>query len=109
MKCGLLGRKLGHSYSPAIHAMLGDYEYRLYEIEPESIETFLRHGDWDGINVTIPYKQAVIPFLDDFTSTASQLGAVNTIIRRGDKLIGTNTDYWGFLSMLSKSKLSPAG
>ena len=109
MKCGLLGRKLGHSYSPAIHAMLGDYEYRLYEIEPESLEVFLRHGDWDGINVTMPYKQAVIPFLDDLTSTASQLGAVNTIIRRGDKLIGTNTDYWGFLSMLSKSKLSPAG
>ena len=109
MKCGLLGRKLGHSYSPAIHALLGDYEYNLYEIEPEGLEDFLRKGDWDGINVTMPYKQTVIPFLDSLTSIASELGAVNTIIRRNGKLFGTNTDYWGFLSMVEKSGLSPAG
>lgn len=109
MKCGLLGRKLGHSYSPAIHALLGDYEYKLYEKEPDELETFLRDSDWDGINVTIPYKQAVIPFLDSLTSIASEVGAVNTIIRRDGRLIGTNTDYWGFLSMLGKSGLSPTG
>lgn len=109
MKCGLLGRKLGHSYSPAIHALLGDYEYNLYEIEPEGLEDFLRKGDWDGINVTMPYKKTVIPFLDSLTSIASELGAVNTIIRRNGKLFGTNTDYWGFLSMVAKSGLSPAG
>ena len=109
MKCGLLGRKLGHSYSPAIHALLGDYEYTLYEKEPQELESFLRCGDWDGINVTMPYKQAVIPYLDFVTDIASQLGAVNTITRRDGKLIGDNTDYWGFLSMLAKSGLSPAG
>ena len=109
MKCGLLGRKLGHSYSPAIHALLGDYEYDLYEKEPEELEAFLRNSDWDGINVTIPYKQAVIPFLDSLTSIASEVGAVNTIIRRDGQLIGANTDYWGFLSMLEKSGLSPTG
>lgn len=109
MKCGLLGRKLGHSYSPAIHALLGDYEYRLYEKEPSELEKFLRNSDWDGINVTMPYKQAVIPCLDSLTPIARELGAVNTIIRREGKLIGANTDYWGFRSMVDKSGLSPAG
>lgn len=109
MKCGLLGRKLGHSYSPAIHAQLGDYEYRLYEKEPEELEDFLLHGDWDGINVTIPYKTAVIPYLDIMTPIAAQLGAVNTIIRRNGKLIGTNTDHFGFTTLLHQSGLSPAG
>jgi len=109
MKCGLLGQKLGHSYSPAIHALLGDYEYALYEKEPDELASFLRDSDWDGINVTIPYKQAVIVHLDELTPIAKQLGAVNTILRRDKKLIGTNTDYWGFLSMLEKSGLTPAG
>ena len=109
MKCGLLGRKLGHSYSPAIHALLGDYEYRLYEKEPEELEDFLRSGDWDGLNVTMPYKQTVIPYLDEVTDIAKALGAVNTIIRRDGKRIGTNTDYFGFHSMITKSGLSPAG
>lgn len=109
MKCGLLGRKLGHSYSPAIHALLGDYEYHLYEKEPKELEDFLRSGDWDGINVTMPYKQAVIPYLDELTPVAQELGAVNTIVRQNGKLIGTNTDYFGFHSMIAKSGLSPAG
>ena len=109
MKCGLLGRKLGHSYSPAIHQQLGDYEYRLYEKEPEELEVFLRCGDWDGVNVTMPYKQAVIPYLDQVSPAAAQLGAVNTIVRREGKLIGYNTDYFGFQSMLERSGLSPSG
>ena len=109
MKCGLLGRKLGHSYSPAIHAMLGDYSYRLYEKEPAELEYFLRNGDWDGLNVTIPYKQAVIPYLDALTPIAEKLGAVNTILRRDGKLLGSNTDYPGFLSMVEQSKLCLAG
>ena len=58
MKCGLLGEKLGHSYSPAIHGMLADYEYKLYEKSPDEVGDFLLHGDWDGLNVTIPYKRA---------------------------------------------------
>ena len=63
LKCGLLGRKLGHSYSPAIHGMLSDYSYQLFEREPEELEDFLLRGDWDGINVTIPYKKSVLPLL----------------------------------------------
>lgn len=109
MKCGLLGQKLGHSYSPAIHALLGDYEYHLFEKEPHELESFLRSGEWDGINVTIPYKQAVIPYLDELTPVAKELGAVNTILRKDGKLLGTNTDYFGFHAMIAKSKLSPAG
>ena len=109
MKCGLLGRKLGHSYSPAIHARLGEYEYALWEKEPDELADFLRYGTWDGMNVTIPFKQAVIPYLDELTPVASQLGAVNTIIRRNGKRIGHNTDYFGFQAMLQRSGLSPAG
>ena len=61
MKCGLLGRKLGHSYSPQIHAYLGDYSYELFEREPEDVEAFLKSGDFQAINVTIPYKKTVMP------------------------------------------------
>ena len=109
MKYGLLGRKLEHSYSPAIHALFGDYEYCLFEKEPEELADFLRHGDWDGLNVTMPYKQAVIPCLDGLTPIAQTLGAVNTILRRDGKLIGANTDYHGFRSMVEKSGVAPAG
>ena len=100
IKCGLLGRHLGHSYSPQIHAMLGDYSYDLFEKEPEEVEAFLRYGQWDGLNVTVPYKKVVIPFLDELTPIAERLGAVNTIIRRNGKLIGHNTDYYGFKILL---------
>ena len=100
MKCGLLGRKLGHSYSPQIHAMLGDYSYELFEREPEELEDFLKNGDFHGINVTYPYKKAVIPYLDELTPIAQKLGAVNTIVRRDGKLIGHNTDYFGFQRLL---------
>lgn len=109
MKCGLLGRQLKHSYSPAIHQLLGDYEYRLFEIEPEALKDFLQGADFDGINVTMPYKQAVIPYLDELTPIAMELNAVNTIVRCNGKLVGDNTDYWGFRSMVDKSGLSPAG
>ena len=109
MNCGLLGRKLGHSYSPQIHSELGDYAYRLYEKEPEELEAFLRSGDFTGINVTVPYKKAVIPFLDELTPIARKLGAVNTVVRRDGRLIGHNTDYFGFRSMVVASGLSVCG
>ena len=109
MKCGLLGRKLGHSYSPQIHSYLGDYPYVLFEKEPEELEEFLRDGDFSGINVTVPYKKDVIPYLDELTPTAQKMGAVNTIIRRNGRLIGHNTDYFGFLTMVRSSGLSVAG
>jgi len=109
IKCGLLGRKLGHSYSPQIHAHLGNYSYDLFEKEPEEIGDFLRYGDFSGINVTVPYKKDVIPFLDELSPIAQKLGAVNTIVRRNGKLIGHNTDYFGFLTMVRQSGLEVTG
>ena len=110
MECGLLGRKLGHSYSPQIHSFLGDYSYSLYEKEPEDVEAFLKNGSFTGLNVTIPYKKTVIPYLDSLSPTAEKLGAVNTIVRRSDgSLIGHNTDYFGFETMLKESGLPVAG
>ena len=109
MRCGLLGRKLGHSYSPQIHAKLGTYSYSLFEKEPEELEDFLKNGDFSGLNVTIPYKKEVIPFLDELSPRARMLGAVNTIVRRDGRLIGHNTDYFGFETMLSDSGISIAG
>ena len=109
MKCGLLGRKLGHSYSPQIHDSLGEYSYDLFEKEPGELADFLKQGDWDGINVTVPYKKDVIPYLDELTPVAARLGAVNTIVRRNGKLIGHNTDYFGFLTMVQNSGITVAG
>ena len=108
--CGLLGRKLGHSYSPAIHAMFGPYEYRLYEKEPEELERFLREGGWDGLNVTIPYKKAVVPFCDELGDTAAATGSVNTLVRRADGTIfGDSTDASGFAYMVRLSGIDVAG
>ncbi len=109
MRCGLLGRKLGHSYSPQIHSYLADYSYNLFEKEPEEVAHFLWHGDFMGINVTMPYKQTVIPYLDELSPLAQRLGAVNTIVRRSGRLIGHNTDYFGFSSMVRRSGLDPRG
>lgn len=110
MQCGLLGRTLGHSYSPQIHSLLGDYGYVLYEKEPDELESFLKDPEISGLNVTIPYKKAVIPYLDSLSPIARRLGAVNTIIRKPDgKLMGHNTDYSGFVSMLLKSGLDVEG
>ena len=109
MQCGLLGRKLSHSYSPQIHSMLSDYNYKLYETEPESLACFLQTGDFAGLNVTIPYKKAVIPYCDTLSDRASALGAVNTLVHRDGKLIGHNTDYYGFKSMVEKCGVSVSG
>ena len=110
MECGLLGRKLGHSYSPQIHACLGDYSYTLFEKEPEEVADFLKNGDFTGLNVTIPYKKTVIPYLDELSPAAKKLGAVNTVVRREDgTLFGHNTDYFGFASLLKRSGLNVAG
>ena len=110
MKCGLLGGKLGHSYSPQIHSQLGDYSYELFEKKPEELEDFLKNGDFRGLNVTIPYKKDVIPYLDELSPRAKRIGAVNTIVRREDgSLIGHNTDYFGFEMMVRASGLSIAG
>lgn len=110
MQCGLLGRKLGHSYSPQIHNLLGDYSYVLFEKEPEELENFLKNGDFSGLNVTIPYKKEVIPYLSELSTTAQKMGCVNTVLRRSDgTLYGHNTDYFGFTSLVRHAGLSVAG
>ena len=110
LKCGLLGQKLGHSYSPAIHGMLAGYDYQLFEREPEQLEDFLKNGDWDGINVTIPYKKAVLPYCAELSDTARRIGSVNTIVRRPDgSLYGDNTDAYGFESLVRKSGIQVQG
>ena len=109
MNCGLLGKTLGHSYSPQIHSYLGNYSYTLFEKQPEELEAFLQHHDFTGLNVTMPYKKAVIPFCQSLTECAKKLGAVNTIIRQKDgSLIGHNTDYFGFRSMVVRMGISLA-
>ena len=110
MKCGLLGRKLGHSYSPQIHGLLGDYSYALFEKEPEELAAFLKDGDFTGINVTIPYKKDVIPYLDALSPAARKIGSVNTIVRRADgSLFGHNSDYFGFVSLVKHSGIAVEG
>jgi shikimate dehydrogenase len=107
---GLLGEHLTHSYSPAIHAALGDYEYRLFEVAPSDLSAFLTEGDFAGINVTIPYKKSVIPYLSEISDAAKKIGSVNTVLRRSDgSLYGDNTDYYGFSHMLDRAKIDVAG
>ena len=103
-RCGLLGRKLSHSFSPAIHASLGNYPYELIELEPEELPAFLARGEFHGLNVTIPYKKAVVPYLDELSPRAQILGSVNTILKRPDgTLWGGNTDWDGFAYLLDSA------
>lgn len=110
LKCGLLGEKLGHSYSPQIHSMLADYEYKLFEKSPEELEDFLKSGEFDGLNVTIPYKKSVIPYCAELSPTAAQIGSVNTIVRRSDgSLYGDNTDAFGFENLIVHNGIEVKG
>ena len=110
MQCGLLGEKLGHSYSPRIHGLLADYSYRLFEKSPEELDAFLREGGWDGLNVTIPYKKTVLPYCAELSPRAARIGAVNTLVRRPDgSLFGDNTDAYGFEKLLGRAGIDPAG
>lgn len=98
---GLLGEKLGHSFSPQIHALLDGYAYSLFETPEDRLEEFLKSGSFDGLNVTVPYKKKVIPFLDSLSELAERIGSVNTIKADETGLHGFNTDYFGFSRMLS--------
>lgn len=99
MKYGLIGEHLTHSYSCEIHAQIADYEYELHELKPSELGEFLTKREFNAINVTIPYKQDVIPYLDEISETAKRIGAVNTIVNRGGKLYGDNTDFAGMLAL----------
>lgn len=101
MRGGLLGRKLGHSLSPQIHRIFGDYEYKLYEREPDSVAEFVRNGDLDFFNVTIPYKVTVAELCDRLTPMAKRLGNVNFVLRDASgNLLGDNTDAYGVERLL---------
>lgn len=106
MNYGLIGEHLTHSYSKIIHELfLPDYKYEIHELPPEDLNQFLREKNFKGINVTIPYKKDVIPFLDMIDFSAKEVGAVNTIVNKNGKLIGSNTDYYGFEYVLKKNKI----
>ena len=110
MRCGLLGEKLGHSYSPVIHAELADYAYKLYEVAPDALAAFLTGGDFDALNVTIPYKKAVIPYCAGLSPIAQKLGSVNVLVRRPDgTLYGDNADAFGFEYLVRHSGVDIAG
>jgi len=105
---GLLGEKLGHSFSPLIHRQLGEYDYLLYEVFPDNLDSFMTERRFDGINVTIPYKQAVMPYCATLSDEAQMIGSVNTIIKDdGGALHGYNTDYHGFHVMLEQGGIDP--
>lgn len=107
---GLLGETLGHSFSPQIHACLGDYEYKLFEVAPEDLGDFLRSGSFEGLNVTIPYKRAVMPYLAEISENAKAIGSVNTItVLPNGTLRGDNTDYDGFLYLVRRSGIAVNG
>ncbi len=104
-KYGLLGEKLGHSYSKMIHEAISD-TYDLIEVAREDIDKFMKKADFDAINVTIPYKQTVIPYLDEIDEKALNIGAVNTIVNKNGKLIGYNTDYYGFKYIIEHNNIT---
>ena len=106
---GLIGRTLGHSWSPQIHAVLGSVPYDLYQVEPEALEDFLCNTELAGMNVTIPYKKAVLPCCTALSEIASQSASVNTLVRHADGWHGANTDYDGFLYMARSSGIAVAG
>ncbi len=105
MKYGLIGKPLGHSFSREIHALIADYDYRLLEIDEDELPRFFQERDFSGINVTIPYKQAVIPFLDEISDEAKKIGAVNTIVKKEGKLFGFNTDFFGMRALIKSAGL----
>ena len=110
MRCGLIGEKLGHSHSKTLHGLLADYRYDLIELAPEELGPFLKKGEFDGLNVTIPYKQAVIPYLRELSPAAQAIGSVNTIVRRPDgTLFGDNTDAYGLGVITGRAGMAFAG
>ena len=110
MVCGLIGKTLAHSFSPPIHACLSDYSYSLFEMREEDVGGFLKRGEFDAINVTIPYKKTVMPFLDEISDEAKRIGSVNTITHtKSGGLRGDNTDYFGFSYMLKKGGIDVSG
>lgn len=98
-KYGCIGKTLTHSFSKEIHAKLADYDYELIELTEEELPLFFQQKAFSAVNVTIPYKQAVMPYLDSVSQVARRIGAVNTVVNRDGKLYGYNTDYYGMKAL----------
>lgn len=109
MQYGCIAERLGHSFSPEIHALLGEYSYELCELTPQQVGPFLEKGGFRGINVTIPYKETVIPYLSFVDDEARRIGAVNTVVNREGRLYGYNTDFYGMRALLARMGVSLAG
>ena len=108
-KYGCIGKKLTHSFSKEIHRELADYEYELIELSEEEIGPFFEKKDFAAVNVTIPYKETVIPYLDSVSEIARRIGAVNTVVNREGKLFGYNTDYYGMKALIERVGLEISG
>jgi len=106
MRYGLIGEKLSHSFSKEIHGMIADYEYSLKEIRECDLDAFFALRDFEAINVTIPYKERIIPLLDSVDDKAKLIGAVNTVVNRGGKLSGYNTDFYGMSALAERIGIS---
>lgn len=103
MEYGCIGKKLPHSFSKIIHEKIGDYSYKLVELTEEELPKFMEKRDFKAINVTIPYKEAVIPYLYEMSDTAKSIGAVNTVVNRDGRLYGHNTDFYGMTALIKKN------
>jgi shikimate dehydrogenase len=104
-KFALIGKTLKHSYSKIIHNKLGDYPYELVELNEDELNAFV-HSDIVGFNVTIPYKKEIIKYLDVTDKSALEIGAVNTVVKKGGKIFGYNTDFYGMIYMLNRAKIT---
>lgn len=102
-KYGCIGKKLTHSFSKEIHAKLADYKYELIELAETEVDSFFKNKEFNAVNVTIPYKETVIPYLDFLSDVAKRIGAVNTVVNKNGKLYGYNTDYYGMKALLEKT------
>lgn len=109
MKYGLIGEKLTHSYSKEIHESIADYIYEIHPVAEKDFDSFMSRKQFTAINVTIPYKEKVIPYLDGLDDNARAIGAVNTIVNENGKYIGHNTDFAGFLYMIKKHNIKITG
>lgn len=108
-KYGCIGKKLTHSFSKDIHSKLADYEYELIELNEDELEDFFNKKEFNAVNVTIPYKQTVIPYLDSLSDVAERIGAVNTVVNKNGKLYGFNTDYYGMKALVEKIGIDLCG
>ncbi|MBQ1234136.1 MAG: shikimate dehydrogenase, partial [Oscillospiraceae bacterium] len=109
MRYGLVGEKLGHSFSKEIHEQLADYSYQLFSLNRQQFHQFFTQKDFAAVNVTIPYKQDVMAYLDHIDPRALAIGAVNTVVNRDGKLYGYNTDFDGFMALLDFAGIDPKG